>query len=108
QILSGYYPDKICINIMGDLAFGTAGMEIETAFREKLPIITCLLNNSVLGGYSNYMPVASEKFNSNKLTGDYTAVAKGLGAYAEKVTKPEDVKGAIERALQATVEAPQV
>jgi acetolactate synthase-1/2/3 large subunit len=96
------FPEKTCINIMGDLAFGTAGMEIETAFREKLPIITVLLNNSRLGGYSNYMPTASDKYNSNKLTGDYTAVAKGLGAYAEKVQKPEDVKGAIERALQAT------
>jgi acetolactate synthase-1/2/3 large subunit len=98
------FPNKTCINIMGDLAFGTAGMEIETAFREKLPIITCLLNNSVLGGYSNYMPVASDTYNSNKLTGDYTAVARGLGAYAEKVQNPEDVKGAIERALQATSE----
>ena len=91
------FPEKTCINIMGDLAFGTAGMEIETAFREKLPIITVLLNNSRLGGYSNYMPVASDTYNSNKLTGDYTAMAKGLGAYSEKVEKPEDVKGAIER-----------
>jgi len=96
------YPDKLCINIMGDLAFGTAGMEIETAFRERLPIMTVLLNNSRLGGYSNYMPVASDTYNSNKLTGEYTAVAKGLGAYAEKVERPEDVKGAIERGIQAT------
>ena len=96
------FPEKTCINVMGDLAFGTAGMEIETAFREKLNIITVLLNNSVLGGYSNYMPVASDTFNSNKLTGDYTAVARGLGAYAEKVTQPGDVKAAIERAVQAT------
>jgi len=102
------FPNKTCINVMGDLAFGTAGMEIETAFREKLPIITVLLNNSRLGGYSNYMPVASDKYNSNKLTGDYTAVAKGLGAYAEKVQNPEDVKGAIERALQATSEGQPV
>ena len=98
------FPEKICINVMGDLAFGTAGMEIETAFREKAPIITVLLNNSVLGGYSNYMPVASDKYDSNKLTGDYTAVARGLGAYAEKVTDPAEVKGAIERAVQATNE----
>ena len=96
------FPDKLCINVMGDLAFGTAGMEIETAFREKLSIMTVLVNNSRLGGYSNYMPVASEKFDSNKLTGDYTAVAKGLGAYAEKVERPEDVKGAVERGIQAT------
>ena len=98
------FPDKLCINVMGDLAFGTAGMEIETAFREKLPIMTVLLNNSRLGGYSNYMPTASEKYNSNKLTGDYTAVAKGLGAHAERVERPEDVKGAVERGVSATRE----
>jgi thiamine pyrophosphate-dependent acetolactate synthase large subunit-like protein len=63
-----------------------------------------LLNNSRLGGYSNYMPVASDTYNSNKLTGDYAAMAKGLGAYSEKVQNPEDVKGAIERAVQATGE----
>lgn len=96
------FPDKLCINVMGDLAFGTAGMEIETAFRERLSIMTVLVNNSRLGGYSNYMPTASEKYDSNKLTGDYTAVAKGLGAYAEKVERPEDVKGAVERGIQAT------
>ncbi|MFN8526080.1 MAG: thiamine pyrophosphate-requiring protein [Chloroflexota bacterium] len=98
------YPEKLCINIMGDLAFGTAGMEIETAFRSRLPIMTVLVNNSRLGGYDHYMPVASERFDSNKLTGDYTAVAKGLGAYAEKVEKPEDVKAAIQRGIQATRE----
>ncbi|MCC6174891.1 MAG: thiamine pyrophosphate-requiring protein [Chloroflexi bacterium] len=98
------FPDKLCINIMGDLAFGTAGMEIETASRERLSIMTILLNNSVLGGYSNYMPVASDRFNSNKLTGDYTAVAKGLGAYAERVERAEDVKAAIERGIAATRE----
>ena len=95
-------PDALCINVMGDLAFGTAGMEIETAFREKLPIMTVLLNNSRLGGYSNYMPTASEKYNSNKLTGDYTAVAKGLGAHAERIEQPGDVKGAVERGVAAT------
>jgi thiamine pyrophosphate-dependent acetolactate synthase large subunit-like protein len=96
------FPERLCINIMGDLAFGTAGMEIETAFRERLPIMTVLLNNSRLGGYSNYMPVASDRYNSNKLTGDYTAVAKGLGAYAERVERPEDVKAAVERGVAAT------
>ncbi len=102
------YPDKLCINIMGDLAFGTAGMEIETAFRERLPIMTVLVNNSVLGGYHHYMPVASDTFNSNKLTGDYTTVAKGLGAYAEKVTDPAEVKAAILRGIKATQEGKPV
>src|SRR5713101_758553 len=29
-------PDKMVVNIMGDLAFGTVGMEVETAVRERL------------------------------------------------------------------------
>jgi thiamine pyrophosphate-dependent acetolactate synthase large subunit-like protein len=98
------FPDKLCINIMGDLAFGTAGMEIETAFRERLPIMTILLNNSRMGGYRDNMPTASDRYNSDKLTGDYTAVAKGLGAHAEKIERPDEVKGAIERGVQATRE----
>jgi acetolactate synthase I/II/III large subunit len=98
------HPDKLCVNIMGDLAFGTAGMEIETAFRERLPIMTILFNNSRMGGYRNNMPTASDRYNTDKLTGDYTTVAKGLGAYAERVERPEDVKGAIERGARATRE----
>src|SRR5438477_3493009 len=39
-------PDKLCVNLMGDLAFGTAGMEIETAVRERIPTLTIILNNS--------------------------------------------------------------
>ena len=66
--------------------------------------MTVLLINSRLGEYSNYMPTASEKFNSNKLTGDYTTVARGLGAYAERVERPEDVKAAVERGVAATRE----
>jgi acetolactate synthase-1/2/3 large subunit len=96
------HPEKLCINIMGDLAFGTAGMEIETAFRERLPIMTILLNNSRMGGYRENMPTASDRYGSDKLTGDYTAVARGLGAHAERVERPEDVKGAIERGVGAT------
>jgi thiamine pyrophosphate-dependent acetolactate synthase large subunit-like protein len=97
-------PDKLCINVMGDLAFGTAGMEVETAVREKIAIMTVLLNNSVMGGYGHHMPTASSDFGSNKLSGDYTGVAKALGAYAEKVERAEDVVGAIKRGIQATQE----
>jgi acetolactate synthase-1/2/3 large subunit len=96
------FPDKLCINIMGDLAFGTAGMEVETAVRERLPILTVLLNNSVMGGYGHHMPIASERFGANQLTGRYSVVAEGLGAYAERVENPADVVAAIQRAIAAT------
>ena len=98
------HPDKLVVNIMGDLAFGTAGMEVETAVRERIPIMTVLLNNSCMGGYGHHMPTASDRYESNRLSGDYTAVAKGLGAHAERVERAEDVVSAIQRGIAATRE----
>jgi acetolactate synthase-1/2/3 large subunit len=96
------HPDATVVNIMGDLAFGTVGMEVETAVRERLPIITVILNNSVMGGYGHHMPTASERFGSNRLSGSYARVAEALGAHAERVERPDDVVAAIQRAVAAT------
>src|ERR671928_2200569 len=96
------HPDRLVVNVMGDLAFGTVGMEVETAVRERLPILTVILNNGRMGGYGHHMPAASERFGSNLLTGEYARVAAGLGAHAERVEQPGEVRAAIERALQAT------
>lgn len=96
------HPDKMVVNVMGDLAFGTVGMEVETAVRERLPILTVILNNSRMGGYSHHMPAASERYGSNRLSGSYAAVAQALGAHAERVEDPADVVPAILRAVAAT------
>lgn len=101
-------PDKLVVNVMGDLAFGTVGMEVETAVRERIPIMTVLLNNSCMGGYGHHMPTASERYGANRLTGDYSAVAKGLGAYSERVERPSDVVAAIRRGIAATREGQTV
>jgi acetolactate synthase-1/2/3 large subunit len=98
------HPNKLSVNVMGDLAFGTAGMEVETAVRERIPIMTVLLNNGVMGGYGHHMPNASERYGSNKLSGSYAKVAEGLGAYSERVEGPGDVRSALERGIRATQE----
>jgi acetolactate synthase-1/2/3 large subunit len=87
---------------MGDLAFGTAGMEVETAVRERLPIMTVILNNGRMGGYGHHMPNASERYGANLLSGNYAQVATGLGAHAERVEQPGDVRAAFQRGLEAT------
>ena len=98
------HPEKLVVNVMGDLAFGTAGMEVETAVRERIPIMTVLLNNSCMGGYGHHMPTASERYGSNRLSGHYAEVAGGLGAHAERIERPEDVAAAIQRGAAATRE----
>ncbi|HLG51229.1 MAG TPA: thiamine pyrophosphate-requiring protein [Chloroflexota bacterium] len=96
------HPEKLVVNIMGDLAFGTVGMEVETAVRERIPVLTIILNNSCMGGYGHHMPTASERYGANRLTGDYSTVARGLGAYAERIERPADVVPAIQRGIAAT------
>jgi len=95
-------PDHTVVNVMGDLAFGTVGMEVETAVRERIPILTVILNNGRMGGYDHHMPTASERFGANLLTGDYTKVAAALGAYSEQVSAPDRVGPAIRQAIEAT------
>jgi len=67
------------------------------------------LNNGKLGGYDTYFPVASQKYNLNKVTGDYAKIAEGLGAgYVEKITEPGDIVPSVQRALKANAEGKSV
>ena len=97
-------PDKQVINIMGDAAFGMAGLDIETASRSEIPILTVVLNNGVMTHYYDHMPFATERWNLNALGGEYAEVARGLGAYGEKVSDPDEIAPAIQRALAANRE----
>jgi acetolactate synthase-1/2/3 large subunit len=97
-------PEKLALNVMGDAAFGMSGMDFETAVREHIPILTIVLNNSALGGYENHMPVATERYGTKFLSGDYAKVAEGLGGYSEKVENPADIISAIHR-CQKVLEA---
>jgi thiamine pyrophosphate-dependent acetolactate synthase large subunit-like protein len=94
-------PEKQVINIMGDAAFGMAGMDVETAVRAEIPILTVILNNGVMTHYNQSMPYASEHWGSDRLGGDYAKVAEGLGAYSEQVRAPDQVGAAIKRGIAA-------
>lgn len=95
-------PDRLVINVMGDLAFGTAGLEVETGVRERIPIMTVIVNNSRMGGYGHHMPAASERYGANLLSGQYSALAASLGAYSERIEQPGEIVAAIRRGIAAT------
>jgi len=95
-------PEKLVVNFMGDAAFGMVGMDVETAVREQIPILTLLLNNSAMGNYEQHIPKASERYGTKFLTGNYSDVARGLGAYAQRVEQPGEITPALERAIRAT------
>ena len=73
-------PDKFCLNIMGDGAFGMSGTDIETSVRAGLPITTVLLNNGGMATYPGGFPNARESYGVSHMLGDYATIARGMGA----------------------------
>ncbi len=96
------HPDKLCVNVWGDAAIGFTGMDFETAARERLPILSILLNNFSMAIELNVMPKATEKFRATDISGDYAAMARAFGGFGERVTQPSEIVPAIRRGIEAT------
>ena len=97
-------PDKLCINLWGDAAIGFTGMDFETAARERIPILSVLLNNFSMAIELPIMKVATEKYRSTDISGNYADFARALGGYGERVTEPAEIVPAIRRAIRKTEE----
>jgi acetolactate synthase-1/2/3 large subunit len=92
-------PDWNAINFMGDAAIGMTAMDLETAVRNRIGTTTVVFKNSVMGGYSDYHPDASAKHRIESLGGDYADLARALGGHGERISKPDEILPALERAL---------
>ena len=97
-------PDKLCINVWGDAAIGFTGMDFETAVRERIPILSILLNNFSMAIELKVMPISTEKYRSTDISGDYAAMARAFGGHGERIEQPEDIIPAIQRGIAATKE----
>src|SRR4029079_19206249 len=54
-------PNKLCINVMGDAAIGMTGMDLETAARNKIAILTIVFNNGVMGAEREELKISDKK-----------------------------------------------
>ncbi len=95
-------PDKICINVWGDAAIGFTGMDFETAVRERMPILSILLNNFSMAIELPIMQVSTEKYRSTDISGNYAEMAKAFGGYGERITTPDQIIPAIKRGIAQT------
>jgi thiamine pyrophosphate-dependent acetolactate synthase large subunit-like protein len=95
-------PDKLCINVWGDAAIGFTGMDFETAVRERIPILSILLNNFSMAMEIPLMPVSTERYRATDISGDYAAMARAFGGYGERVTDPAEIVPAIRRGIEQT------
>jgi len=101
-------PEMLCINVWGDAAIGFTGMDFETAVRERIPILSILLNNFSMAIELPVMKVATEKYRSTDISGNYAELARALGGYAERITEPTEIVPAIQRGIRRTQEGTPV
>jgi len=95
-------PNKLCVNVMGDSSFGMTGMDIETAARNRIGILTVVFNNGVMGAERDVLKISDQKYGAMAVGGNYTKVAEGLNVAARRVEKPADIVGAIKEAVTTT------
>ena len=94
-------PEKVAVCIIGDYGFGMVGLDVETAVREKIPVLTIILNNSTMGIYrQNNFPTANDLYGTKYTGGDYSKIAEALGSYSEKIDDPNELGAAMKRCIE--------
>ena len=97
-------PEKMCVNFMGDAAFGMVGLDFETAVRSGAPITTVVLNNSTMAVETGAMQRSHALYNTRDLGGNYADLGRAMGGYAERITDPEEIIPAFQRARRQNEE----
>ena len=97
------HPDRQVCLLLGDGAFGFAGMEFDTFVRHGIPVVGVMGNNGIwalekhpmefLYGYS----VAADLQPGLR----YDEVVRTLGGHGELVERPEELRPALERAFSS-------
>jgi acetolactate synthase-1/2/3 large subunit len=95
-------PEKLCINVWGDAAIGFTGMDFETAVRERIPVLSILLNNFSMAIEIPIMPISTEKYRSTDISGNYAEMARAFGGYGERISDPAEIVPAIRRGIEQT------
>ncbi len=95
-------PEKLCAHFLGDAAFGMTGLDIETAARSGIPILSIVLNNSTMAIESTTLVESHERFGTRDVRGNYAAIAEALSVPARRVEEPGALAAAFEWAIRAT------
>jgi acetolactate synthase-1/2/3 large subunit len=100
-------PDRLVVAFMGDEAFLEVAMDLESSVVCGVPILVVLLNNradsiarleGMTGGRGFNPTLGPIRWNGSR---DLAAVARALGAVAEQVTLPDQIRPALERGIDA-------
>ena len=94
-------PDVPVVAISGDGGFMFTANELATAMRHRIPLVTVVFND---GAFGNVRRIQQERFG-NRLIGsdlanpDFVRFAESFGAAGLRATSPQELRGALRRAL---------
>jgi acetolactate synthase I/II/III large subunit len=96
-------PDRPVVCASGDMGAMCNIGELETAMREKIPVVYVVFNDEGLG---NERAFQNEHYGGRFYAVDYKnpdfgALARVFGAHGERVTRPGDLEGALRRAFDS-------
>ena len=98
-------PGKQVVVVIGDGGLGIGGMEIETALKHKLPVHTLVWNNSSWGPSFDQMPMLRGRVDPFDMLPElrYDRMFAAIGCHGEHVTRPDEVRPALERAFRSGI-----
>lgn len=101
------HPDRQVFLITGDGAFMFNIQELETAVRHNAPMIAIIANDRRYGMIAGVQHLLFEdRFYQVDFTDvRYDKIAKAMGCYGERVTKPKEIRPALKRALDSKLPA---
>jgi len=97
-------PDKVVFGIDGDGSFQMTNQEITTCSINHIPIKIAIIRNNTLGMVRQWQTLFYGKRYSNTdlhtdTLPDFVKLSEAMGAVAFRVTKPEEIDDAINKAL---------
>jgi acetolactate synthase-1/2/3 large subunit len=97
------HPDRQVVLLLGDGAFGFAGMELDTLARHGVQVVAVVGNNGIWALEKNPMEYLYGYSVVAELTPEtrYDLVAEALGCQGELVRAPGELRPALERAFSA-------
>ncbi|MCP8967672.1 thiamine pyrophosphate-binding protein [Ectobacillus ponti] len=108
------YPERQSVNILGDGSLGMSLQDLATAAKHNIPVIIFCLNNSLLGlirqqqnwfygerRISTDLNYINELCDNTDRGIDFVKTAEGMGVRGELITHYDDIKPALQRAVNS-------
>jgi thiamine pyrophosphate-dependent acetolactate synthase large subunit-like protein len=96
-------PDRPVACLVGDMGVMCNLGELETAMRERIPVVCVVCNDQGLGNERAWQKdlYGGRLYAVDYRNPDFGALARVFGAHGEQVTDPADLPGALRRAFAA-------